>query len=281
VPPSQWPSATGTLLLLLGLGEAAGPPHGPGWRVALALLAGASLPLAVAALTGSRARDLDPPARALWAVVLVLPGLIVLGDVVSGSHTIFVSKTCFLFLPLLLLGVVRAWTAAPWPRLGRVMLAAWALLLAAASLSVVHTRANVTNDFEWLAGELKQSDDPGHRLVLSSGLRGYVVPLLLQMRQAGVGRLRLAYVPESALSGYLDAALGDPDVTRLSLVRLSVPYGPDQPWSRERLTEAARSAEERGVRVRRGRRRSAPRDLDPGARLLWIVGPLQVKYFSR
>jgi hypothetical protein len=115
------------------------------------------------------------------------------------------------------------------------------------------------------------------------------VPLLLELRSAGVREVRVAYAPWFQLDALVDAASRDSSIRRLTLVNLDVSYSPPETWRPEHLARARARAGHNGFRVTKaapGRALLAESRPDTGAepearsRTLQIVSPVGVKYFS-
>ena len=276
----EWPRELLQLLFLFVLWEA----HTAWGEIALAIfllvLVGATLPLVVRAFRRSARADLDSGARALWATAPLVPALVLCGDLWNETHTFFVSKTSSVFLPLLLLLVVRAWRTLPSTALAHAGLVAWAVLLGAATVSNVATRGMTQIPFETVALHLKRSDAESHLVIVSSSTRGYAIPLLLTLRDAGVERVRVQYAPSKDLASAVTRALGDPLIERVSLIDLAVGYRPEQRYGPQQLEQSAELARAVGWRVR-----VLPLDAQVPTgqgpeHTLWILSPVDVKYFA-
>jgi hypothetical protein len=211
----------------------------------------------------------------------LLPALILGADLWRDTHAIFISKTCFAFLPLLVLLLVRAWRCAPSRTLSGAGLVGWSLLLAAAMVSNIYTRSVRQIPYEDTARHLAGSDTAAHLVVLSSTVSGYAIPLLLSLRDAGVRHVRVLHSPPARLAAAVDHALLNPAIQQVSLIDLEVTYRLQQRYEPELLDRVAAQARQTRWRVR---------VLSPGAvvaeppapeRTLWILTPIQAKYFAK
>jgi hypothetical protein len=277
LPIEQWGPRALLLLRILALGEM--QDLGP-FRIAFTLLAMGSAPLAAWSFAPIRFRRLDPQARLLWLTAPVLPAALAAADWAHGTHTIFVSKTCFAFLPLLVLLNVRAWSALPRPVWARAGLLAWALLLGAASIATVGLRAYQETPFERAAAHLARRDYPEHWVVLSSERRGYVSPLLLTMRSAGVEHVRVVVASADELPAFVDRALAPSGARELTLLNLSVFYERSGPWRGEQLAQLVERAMADGWHVASLREAARESASEIGPRRLTLARGLQARYFS-
>jgi hypothetical protein len=210
----------------------------------------------------------------------VLPALIIAADVWHNTHTIFITKTCFAFLPILVLMVVRGWQYVSIPSLRRAGLGAWALLLGAASLSVIHLKATSVIPYEAAASHVRQRDSDSHLVVLSSPRYSCATPLLLSLRDAGVRHVRLTTVSGDRLPDLVASATRSGEFTEVTLVPLDVSCFAKRIWQQPALRSAAARARESQWRVIQPDPSGIPRALPGGPPTLWILGPLQVKSFS-
>jgi hypothetical protein len=262
LPPSQWPSAAASALLTFSLGEAAD-----------------------LRLFFTRAGErLDDAARLTWWTLPLLPLLVMAGDALLGSQTLFITKTSFTLLPLLILVVVRAWSAVPSRALRVAGLAAWSLVLVASLVGNLYVRAASTTDFEHVARDLRGSDSRSQVVLVSSTLPGYLVPMLLSLRDVGVHESRMLHAPPTRLLGMVDALARDPAVKRLSLVNLKVTYGGPslqrtQTWSPQQLRRVLHRVEALGWQVRPAGGGVGPTEGE-GERILSVAPAVYVKYFS-
>jgi hypothetical protein len=279
----QWPALTARLLSLLALGGAVESVVAA-WVVPVFAVLG---PLTVL-LAARSFRQLPPQgvARSFWWSTPLLPLFIGLADWAHGTHTLFVTKTSFALLPILLLAVVRAFSGLPetWRRVG---LAAWVGLFAVAIAGDLHTRGSGKTPMEIVAAAVARSDDPSHVLVVSSTFPGYLVPLLLELRTAGVREVRVAYAPWFRLDALIDSVSRDRSIARLTLVNLDVSYSPPETWQPEHLARVRTRAGHSGWQVTTHAPSPAWLDeIDEEAargdrsRRLQIVSPVEVKYFS-
>jgi hypothetical protein len=183
----------------------------------LAVLWGALGP-ARKALSGPAMRQ----ARIFWITAPALPLLIWLSDLWRSSHTVLITKICFGFIILLVLATVRAWLCAP--RVLRVLgLTAWVTTMGLATLLCTYDRALTTSGAEATAQLIAQADTDQHLLVFSTGLRGYSVPMLLSLRDAGVKNVYVTRATEKQLGGMLAAVASQPMFRRVSLVNFMIP----------------------------------------------------------
>lgn len=277
VPVGEWPARTARLLRVLVLGDGV-RPLGAVFPLALAALGGVTLVLAVRSFLPDRRAAEDATVRAFWATTPLLPALVLAADVWHGTHTVFLSKTSLALPALLLLLAVRAWHTPRRRELRVAGLVATSLLLGSASIGAVVARALSTTPYEWVARHLADRDLPSHRVLLSSARPGYVYPLLLTLREAGVEAVQLGFSPPETLLDDLRALGSSPEISRVSLVNLNVSYERDRIWSAELLRAARRQARGAGWTVERPARGASPPESGDAARTLWILSPVQVDY---
>jgi hypothetical protein len=280
VAPEEWLSATGQFLALFALAEAVRSPAVAVMLPALALLGAGSLLLALASLLDSSRASLDTVARAFWVSIPLLPALVIAADAWHGTHTIFITKTCFAFLPILILLVVRGWQYVSIPGLRRAGLGAWAVLLGAASLSAIHVTATSVIPYEAAARHVRERDTGSHLVVLSTPRHSCTTPMFLLLREAGVRHVRLTTVSGDRLADLLQSVTRSGEFTDVSLVALDVSCFEKRIWQQPELQRAAAQARESQWRVIRPGASGSPRPPPGGPPRLWILEPLQVKSFS-
>ncbi len=216
----------------------------------------------------------EPPtghARFVWMTLPLLPLGIGIADGLHGTHTLFITKTSFALFPFSILLIVRAFSgfAEPWRRFA---LGCWVGVFVVAIAGDLHSIGSGRTPMENVASEVAQRDDPSHVVVLSSTFPGYAPPLLLELRAAGVQRVRVVWAPWFRLDDLVDAATADPSIARMTLVNLDVPYSKPETWQPEHLVRLKVRAAAAGWNVSR-----AP---DDGPRQLRILSPVPVKYFA-
>lgn len=294
VPLADWPQKWAHLLLVFGLGEGLWSSHAGALRVAASALGVCTLPLALRSLSRSSLRSLAPAARVLWIAAPLLPLSILASDWLRDTHTLFISKTTFAFLPLLILLVLRGWQALPKRALATAGLSLWVLLCATATVAAIQTRGRSLTSFEVVAEYLRRTDSSSHHVVLSSERRGYAVPLLLTLRQAEVREVQISVAPAQQLEACLASLLSDQRVDRLTLVDFAVPYEQHGKWQRADLDAAAKSAgsldwqvlgldaadAQLGLRARQDRFWRRFTEVPGAPRVLVIASPTKAKYFS-
>jgi hypothetical protein len=173
--------------------------------------------------------------RVFWFTVPALPAFIIAADVLHGTTTIFMSKTCFGFLPVLILLIVYACYSLS-SRYARVVgLIMWVLLFFGATVGNVYSRYDSTIEYESVTNYLKNMDTGSHWVVLSSNHCGYLIPLLLNLRSADVQEIRIAYSPQNELEKFVKNINEIPEVKRVSLINMKVghdpTYDPAQIWN--------------------------------------------------
>ena len=280
VAPEEWVSATGQLLALFALAEAVRSPAMGVMLPALLLLGVCTLILALASLLGSSRGSSDVVSSTFWISVPLLPALIIAADLWHNTHTIFITKTCFAFLPILILLVVRGWQYVPIPSLRWAGLAAWALLLGTASLSAIHVAATSVIPYEAAARHVRQRDTDSHLVVLSTPRFSCATPLVLSLRDAGVRHVRVIAVSGDRLVDLVKSAARSGEFTDLSLIALDVSCFEKRIWQGPVLQRAAAQARESQWRVIKPGPSGIPRAPPGGPPTLWILDPLQVKSFS-
>ena len=245
LPLADWPAAGGHLLAVFALGEGLWSSWADPLRAVLIGLGLCTLPLAIRSFSPGRLRSLEPAARVLWLVSPLLPVAILASDWLRDSHTLFISKTTFSFLPLLVCLVVRAWQEVPLRRAASAALALCLLLSATSTLGAIRTRGRFYDYFEIVAEYLRRSDAASHRVVLSADRRGYTIPLLLTLRDAGVREVRITLAPGNELAACTESLIADPETQRLTLVDFAVPYEPRDSWDAAELRNTAKRARAR------------------------------------
>jgi hypothetical protein len=276
LPASAWPRGLGQLLSGLLLGEERQAPGRSGLELALGLLGIATLPLVLRSFAGGRLAAEGRASRAFWWTAPLLPALVAAADAWHGTHTLFVAKTGFALPALLALLVVRAAGAAPAAGLRRALLAAWGVLALAGCASALATEASATTPVRQVVDHLRERAEPGHLVVLSTPRPTYVYPLLLALREADVAGVSVMYAPPELLRAEGSALAERSGARSLSLVNLIVTYDPSTVWERALLRDVARRARAAGFEAARAQPGSPGAD---GARRLWILSPVQVRYF--
>lgn len=259
-------------------------PGGDVLVVIAAVLGLLTLPLLLWALLGKPRRRLDPCARAFWIMTPAMPLLLGLADLLLGSHTVFVTKICFGFIILLILAVVYAWLVVPSAPLRTAGLAAWVLLLATASVMGTSYRATMDNEIEAAAKVLAQDDSPTHLVVFSTDLRGYCIPMLLTMRDAGLTNVAISAARQEDLDALLEMVERKGIYKRVSLVNHYLPYSKGKlMWDHSVAEQLMWKVKRRGWCMARA---SQPWGVDdwqppvanPGDGLTsWLFGPLAVR----
>jgi hypothetical protein len=264
----QWPVLFARWLLLFGLGGAV--QSVVAWLVVpvFAVLGFATLLLLPRSFLRSRPLGEE---RLVWLSLPLLPLGIGIADWLHGTHTLFITKTSAPLLPFAILLVVRAFTglAEPWRRLA---LGCWTGLFLVAIAGDLHTTGSGRNPMETVASEIARNDDPSHVVVLSSTFPGYAPPLLLELRAAGVERVRVLWAPWFRLDDLVESVTVDPSVTRLTLVNLAVSYSPPETWQPEHIVRLTQRAGAAGWTTSR-----AGADAE---RVLKVLPPVPVKYFA-
>jgi hypothetical protein len=282
VPLAEWPRGIGYLLSGLLLGEERAALGRAALEVALAALALGTLPLAVRSFAGGRLAAEGRTAQCFWWTAPLLPALVAAADAWQGTHTLFVAKTGFALPVLLGLLVVRAAGSAP-ARLRRGVLAAWSALALGANASEIARGAFARSPAAAVVAHLRERSGTGDLVVLSSARPTYVYPLLLALRDAGVAGIALVYAPPALLRAEGAALAERAGARSLTLVNLDVAYDRSTMWDPALLREVAERARASGFRVERVRRAGAapPRAAtgSTGERRLWILSPIQVRYF--
>jgi hypothetical protein len=281
VPLDQLPGAAGQLAASFALGEAARSPSAGALLLILILLGGATLPLLAIAYAEQRRNGGTGAVPAFWISLPLLPLLVLAADWWQGTHTLFISKTCFALLPLGILAVVWSWSTRRLEGLRglrTVALLAWAALFATASISDIALRAANKAPFAAVAERIAASDDDAHLVVLSSELQGFALPFVLALRDAGVRHVRVGLASGPQLSKLVDRETRGPRRT-ISLVNLDVRYGGQailtQGWGQRRVEQAAARAAAAGWQVAGPSPTGLPDALPSSSRkTLWIFGPL-------
>jgi len=288
LPPGEWPRGLATVVSAWLLGEEPGALGRPALEVALAGLGLLALPLAARSFAGGRLAADGAAAQAFWWTAPLLPALVAAADAWQGTHTLFVAKTVFALPLLLALAGARAVAAAP-RALGRGLLAAWLAIAIAADASAIASAALARSPAAALVAHLRARAAAGDLVVLSTARPTYVYPLLLALRDAGVRGVSLVYAPPALLRAEGPALADRAGARSLTLVNLDVAYDRSTMWDPPLLRAVAERARAAGFRVERVRRPGArrrgedPPAADPadGARRLWILSPVQVRYFPR
>ena len=279
-PLDRWPALGWRLLLLFGLGESNSVVGAERLQLAFSGLALCTAVGWVRGLgspgEGGSGRDY----RLVWYSLPLLPALIACADWVRDAHTLFISKTSFALFPFLILIALRGWMQLESRWLRTIGLSAWVLLLTVAAVSNLYARKTTEMPFEQVAEYLRQTDRESHLVALSSTYPGYSFPLLLCLRQAGVERVEVVLAPHYRLEAFVDSAAESPEVERLTLLNLDVDYQPVETWQPDLLRRIRMQAREAGFRPRIVDPPTAAAAPQSPGRPLWIVTPIQVKYFS-
>ena len=249
---ADWLPGLGHLLLVFALGEGLWSTIPDVLRLSAVFLGGLTLPWVLLSLRPRILEALDPLSRALWFVLPVIPALVLASDWVRDTHTIFLSKTNFMLLPIGILLIVRAFQALPSNRWSLIAMSAWLLLFGAAVGAAIHTRSWALTPFEVVSETIRRPDSPAHLVLLSSDARGYVVPFLLTLRKAGVREAVIADAPKAEVASCVEAALRNPGFERVTLVHFDVPYRPSDvlgPASLRSIAETAKEAAWTPVRL--------------------------------
>jgi hypothetical protein len=286
VAPGEWFTRAFKSLQDFALADSLYMYGGVWLRWLLPILGLATLVLAIWSFVGPARKALDGTARAFWLTAPVLPLLIILSDVMRDSHTIFITKLCFGFVPILLLLVVRAWLAAPWRALRVAGLTTWAAMLCLAVVFTTYSNAKKTNDNERVAALLAQADTDDHLVVISSDIRDFAVPFLLTLRDRGVKNIYVTRCHEPKL-GNLVTSTGNAGIfNRLSLVNMKVTHTKKFMWGEEFLRGIAVSAKGAGWTVfwalhpawTRGPLKVSTR-VASKLKEMWMIGPVQARFF--
>jgi len=286
VEPTEWPTRALKSLQDFALADSAWV-YGGGWlRTAVMLLGIGTLVLAVWSFAGPARKELDGTARTFWISAALLPLLLILSDMLRGSHTIFITKLCFGMVPLFVLLVVRAWTAAPWRLLRVAGLSAWSIVLVLAVMFVTYADAKHINDNERAAALLAQADDGGHLVVLSTDIRDFTVPFLLTLRDEGVKDIFITRCHEPKLDNLVRTVANAGVFDQMSLVNMKVTHTPRFMWGEEFLRGIAETVRAEGWTTFWAK--------DPGwfvgkpplgrrvaskLREVWMIGPIQGRFF--
>jgi hypothetical protein len=287
VPLAEWPRGLARVGSALLLGEEQRALGRAALEAALAGLLLVALPLAARSFAPRRLAAEGAIAQAFWWAAPLLPALVAAADAWQGAHMLFVAKANFALPVLLALIVARAAAAAP-RGLGRGLVAASLALALAADASSVATGAWARSSAAAVVAHLRDRAAPGDLVVLSSARPTYVYPLLLALRGARLEGVRVLYAPPALLRAEGPALADRAGARCLTLVNLDVAYDRSTMWDPPLLREVAQRARSAGFRVERVRRARAsgpgpaPPDAEPGAageRRLWILSPIQVRYF--
>ena len=291
----DWLPGLGHLLLVFALGEGLWSTWAGALRLAAVLLGVITLPCILISLRSGPMRNLDPISRVLWLMLPVLPAMILASDWVRDTHTILLSKTNFMFLPVGILLIVRSAYAFSSRRGSLAMVLAWSAIFFSATVSAFYTRSWALTPAEVVAETIRRADSSAHMVLLSSDARGYVVPLLRTLRDTGVGQARLVHAPVEELERCLAAALASPDIHRVTLVDWKVPYRDASTLGPPRLRRMAESAQAAGwspIRIQPSQARIASvsaldrwwrqhiESVGADQKLLLLASPTKGKYFS-
>lgn len=177
----------------------------------------------------------NPLVRLFWYSAPFLPAFIIAADVLQGTHAIFMAKTCFGFLPILILLIVYTCYSLSSRCLRLAGLIIWILLFAVATVGNVYSRYSSTIEYESVTNYLQSTDTNSHWVILSSNHCGYLIPLLLNLRNADVKEIRIAYSPQNELQRLIKDVSEMSKVTRVSLINMKLAndptYDPTQIWN--------------------------------------------------
>jgi len=216
---------------------------------ALVAIGLATLPGLAQSLRPRVLRRLPGAAPLFWESAPALPAMVALSDLVRGTHTLAHTKPMFALLPLLLLAIARAWVHTPLPALRRALPLLWLGLFTATSLSNIALHVRNALPYEALAKRLAVVPHDGEWIVVPTQEWGFVFPLLLSFRDAGVRGGALVVASEAQLPALLARARATPGLRGVVLVGLHVTWNERAGWSREALGALARAARARGWRV--------------------------------
>ena len=294
-PTGDWLAQTGHLLAVFLLGE--GMRSSVGGLLGIAAVgAGAwTALLFVRSWRPASRADTPPAARLLWAMAPVIPLGLLASDLLRDTGTLWISKPAFGLFPLLLLAIARGVTSLRGPRIRSIALGLWLLLFALATGLAIDRNVRGITPFEVAVQTLSQADEASHHVVLSSTARGYLVPFLLDARDAGLENLKLGWAPPDALQECLAAQLSSPSVSQLTWIDFEVGYRPQEQWSPlplALLEEGSHGRAWRGLRLDPGadalRERAAHERWQEklrehrraGAPTFLLLSPTAVKYWS-
>lgn len=263
------------LLRTFSLGDAIGGFAGQllAWTLGLLTLVTLALLLTLRR-AGVRSQE-DMPTAIMVRTAPLYPVMILVADMLHGTRTLTLTKMSLLLYPFLLLLVLRAWLSLSMPRVRRLGLALWVVLLLAAMGTTIYSRSRWIDHHQAVANSLAASDDDHHMVILNSMIRGHATPLLLTLREHGVHNVHIVLAPPSRLTSVLDDVCQLTDY-RVTLVNMHTVYtwAPSElMWTPEQLRSAARQARQAGWEVRR----FEPKDLldreqpAPGARRFEII----------
>ena len=291
----DWLAGLGHVLLVFALGEGLWSTWAEPLRFVAVLLGVITLPCVLVSLRSGSIRTLDPIARVLWLMLPVLPVMVLASDWVRDTHTILLSKTNFMFLPVGILLIVRSAYAFSSRRWSLVTVLAWSAFFLSATGSALYTRSWALTPVEVVAETIRRADSSAHLVLLSSDARGYVVPLLRAFREMGVQKVLLVHAPVEELEPCLTAVLASPEIHRVTLVDFKVPYRGASTLGPPRLRRMAESAQAVGwspIRIQPSQPRFASasaldrwwrqhvESIGGDPKLLVFASPTKAKYFS-
>jgi hypothetical protein len=102
-------------------------------------------------------------------------------------------------------------------------LTAWIATMGLATLLCTYDRAYTSSGAEAAAELIAQADTDQHLLVFSTGLRGYSVPMLLTLRDAGVKNVYVTRATGKVLDQMLTAIAAKSIFRRVSLINFMIP----------------------------------------------------------
>lgn len=241
------------LLWTFFLGDSLGGEVRYGLVVAFLVLGGFTLMLLVRRAPSSGDAHQDRVARLFFRTGLIYPALILLADLLHGTRTLTITKTSFMLFPILMLLVVRAWSAVPRTGWRSTGLLAWVLLVGASAVATAVTQARMLDHHRVIAATLSADDEPDHYVLLNSMIRGHAIPLLLTLKECGVDNVRVVFAPPPVLDRVLAETFGNPCVRRVTLLNLHSVYAHDVAsyCTREQIDAVARRARRGGWRVNR------------------------------
>ncbi len=259
-PISQWPAKAAELvsrLLIRGVEDC---------RPALLVLA--SLSALVVLLYRVQRSDTDRIdassssfiAKCAWWTLPLLPLSMLVGDIVHDSHTVFLAKYSFAFLPFIvvLIPAYLGWGQRPFAaralegRLRTALTAAWIGLVLMAGVLDLRERLLAKGSMLLASEYVASRDASSHALIMSTTRPGYAIPLLLHLREQDAG-LSLVLARRSATPADLFAELMSSDegasVRRMTFLDFRVSYDPESRWSPADFAELERQARRAGWRT--------------------------------
>jgi hypothetical protein len=279
VAPHEWPARAWYVVQVFGLNGALGHEWVGVLVLGCSVLTVGFAVLFIRSLRRASPTRGDRASNAAFAAAGVVPLAILSADLTLGTHTLFLSKTSFVLFPIGLLCLTRAWAELSTATSRRTSAVLWLTIFLSANVLTLDSQLNRHSPMSSLAEGISRSDGANHIVLLSSPARGYVLPLLLALRDAGVKEVRVAVASaQVGIEGVVREFASKSDVSRVTLVDFSIPWEQSS-WGEARLSLLAANAQRTSWQI--GAVDAPILGADAERRVLTIASPVWVPFYSR